>query len=115
MKLIISILLSFALMGCSSSKKLKYSFFIAGHTYGNPSERANNIGLYKPFKSKTEFINNQENMKYVFLFPLTLWNTAPAPLQAPYIQLRALQFHRSDFRHAPPEPIALVAAPNYQE
>jgi len=73
MKLIISILLSFALMGCSSSKKLKYSFFIAGHTYGNPSERANNIGLYKPFKNKTEFINNQENMKYVFLLGDVVW------------------------------------------
>ena len=73
MKLIISMLLFFTLISCVSTPKKEYSFFIAGHTYGNPSERAKNIGLYKPFKDKTAFINNQEKMKHGFLLGDVVW------------------------------------------
>ncbi len=51
------------LYGCNSKSNrtpIKYSFFVAGHTYGNPMQK--NIGLYPPFKELTESIN--KNPKY---------------------------------------------------
>jgi hypothetical protein len=31
---------------CSSPKRINYSFFAAGHTYGNPMDKAHPKGLY---------------------------------------------------------------------
>lgn len=74
MKLIFNTALVLLLISCSSSKKLDHSFFIAGHAYGNPDNRANNIGLHKPFKEKTQFINDQKNMKNGFLLGDVVWS-----------------------------------------
>jgi hypothetical protein len=55
--------LGLILSGCnfkSSHPPIKYSFFVAGHTYGSPMQT--NIGLYPPFKELTESIN--ENSDY---------------------------------------------------
>ncbi|MEM9678743.1 MAG: metallophosphoesterase, partial [Bacteroidota bacterium] len=73
MKLTLTIVICLFLASCSTTKKTEYSFFIAGHAYGNPSEKANNIGLYKPFKAKTSFINEQKNMKHGFLLGDVVW------------------------------------------
>ena len=40
----------------------KYSFFVAGHTYGKPG--VDNVGLHPPFKAKFDFIKNDELMKF---------------------------------------------------
>jgi hypothetical protein len=42
-----------------------YSFYIAGHTYGNPGVKSN--GLYEPFTEKFHMINNYHSMKFGFL------------------------------------------------
>lgn len=72
MKFTISLLFLTLWLSCSApSKKLNYSFFIAGHTYGSPNvegkDRINFIGLHRPFKEKFEFINNQQKMTRGFL------------------------------------------------
>ena len=47
---------------CSSPEKINYSFFAAGHTYGNPMDNPHPKGLYKPFKHKISFINEDKNI-----------------------------------------------------
>jgi hypothetical protein len=44
------------------SPKLAYSFFVAGHVYGAPSDT--NLGIYPAFKAKFDYINAQPNMKF---------------------------------------------------
>jgi len=73
MKSYFSLLFILVLFGCSTTKKLEYSFFIAGHAYGDPDNGPKNIGLHKPFKDKMEFINSQENMKHGFLLGDVVW------------------------------------------
>ena len=61
------------LINDSQSEELEYSFFAAGHTYGNPLEKANNRGLYKPFKEKIDFLNNQEKIEFGVLLGDVVW------------------------------------------
>lgn len=58
---------------CSTSKQSKYSFFVAGHTYGNPLNSGKEKGLYKPFKDKTGFLNQEENMAFGALLGDIVW------------------------------------------
>ena len=51
--------LVFIISSSSTKKKVNYSFFIAGHTYGNPNEK-HESGLHKPFKEKIDFISNKK-------------------------------------------------------
>lgn len=41
---------------------IKYSFFVAGHTYGKPGDTTG--GLYKPFMDKTNLIKDNDNIKF---------------------------------------------------
>ena len=57
----VSIILSLIFMS-SCQKEIvdpvkKYSFFVAGHTYGQPG--VDNVGLHPPFQQKFEFLNNR--------------------------------------------------------
>ena len=53
----ITICMVYLIFGCSAQEKQKTSFFVAGHTYGNPREknREKIKGLYQPFKEKIGF------------------------------------------------------------
>ncbi len=73
MKYFLNLVFVFALMGCSTAKKLEYSFFIAGHTYGDPDKKSNNRGLHKPFKDKIDFLNDQKKMMHGFLLGDVVW------------------------------------------
>lgn len=68
-----SILFCMLIFGCTTPKKIEHSFFIAGHAYGDPREKANNKGLYKPFKDKIPYINNEKNMNNGFLLGDIAW------------------------------------------
>ena len=74
MKIFISLMFLIFLFGCSSPEKVEYSFFVAGHTYGNPLEKGKNKGLYKPFNEKLTFINEQKNLKAGFLLGDVVWH-----------------------------------------
>ena len=51
------------LVSCESEKIYKkYSFFVAGHTYGEP--RIDNVGFHPPFKDKFEIINEDELISF---------------------------------------------------
>lgn len=51
------------LFGCKKNKsEVNYSFFVAGHTYGNPSKHI--YGLYKPFVDKINYINKVPNLNF---------------------------------------------------
>ena len=63
--LITVIIILQGLYDCVSLRKdrvLKYSFFVAGHTYG--SIGADFEGFYPPFKDKFDFINNYPKMRF---------------------------------------------------
>ncbi|MCH2213554.1 MAG: metallophosphoesterase [Flavobacteriales bacterium] len=52
--------------GCKESATVsnppKYSFFVAGHTYGKPG--VDNAGVHPPFKEKFELINNDKYIEF---------------------------------------------------
>ena len=56
------------LVGCSKSvnqkeeKSVDFSFFVAGHVYGEPG--VNNVGVHPPFKSKFELIRNDSLLEF---------------------------------------------------
>ena len=53
------ILLFFNLLSCNKEDIIKnYSFFVAGHTYGEP--KVDNVGFHPPFKDKFNLINNNK-------------------------------------------------------
>lgn len=70
--IVVFILLVFT-ASCSSPEKVNYSFFAAGHTYGSPMDKAHPKGLYKPFKDKISFINEDKNLKMGFLLGDVVW------------------------------------------
>jgi len=41
---------------------IRYSFFVAGHTYGTPG--AENMGLYPPFRQRFDIIKNDSSVKF---------------------------------------------------
>ncbi len=57
---ILGVLLLFNVFNINA--QTKYSFFIAGHTYGQPG--VNNIGFHPPFKEKFEYIKNRSEIKF---------------------------------------------------
>ena len=66
-KLSLLLLLVLFLFSCKNertenSKDLAYSFFVAGHTYGNKLTGA--IGLHPPFKSKFPLIQSHHGIKF---------------------------------------------------
>jgi hypothetical protein len=62
MKRITIILIVIILSSCDNSKAIKYSFFVAGHTYGKPGRTE--LGLCKVFKDKIDLINAVETMNF---------------------------------------------------
>lgn len=75
MNRIIIILLVFSLTSCKAQKNEGHSFFIAGHTYGNPDDKDHPLGLYQPFKDKFESINKDKNIELGFLLGDIVWNS----------------------------------------
>ena len=75
MKKYLILVLTLFLFNCKSSNKQSYSFFVAGHTYGNPMDKEHPLGLYKPFKDKFEFINSEKNIELGFLLGDIVWNS----------------------------------------
>lgn len=59
--LLIKLILSISLLEAQTDSSL-YSFFIAGHTSGQPG--VNNIGLHPPFKEKFGYIQNRTEIKF---------------------------------------------------
>jgi hypothetical protein len=45
-----------------SRPSIRYSFFVAGHTYGKPG--VDNIGFHPPFRQKFDFIKNDSSIKF---------------------------------------------------
>lgn len=55
------LLLMFILNSCDPNpKKIKYSFFVAGHTYGNPMNHQ--LGLHPPFVEAINYLNEYPNL-----------------------------------------------------
>ena len=74
MRVFIVLLFTFLILGCSTNKKtIKHSFFVAGHTYGNPRAEVHTKGLYSFFMDKVPFINEQHNMDFGFLLGDIVW------------------------------------------
>lgn len=73
MRAIVIFILLVITASCSSLKKVDYSFFVAGHTYGDPTDKAHPKGLYKPFKDKISFINEDKNIRMGFLLGDVVW------------------------------------------
>lgn len=79
MKLKFIIIICFVLLACTNDKpkKLQYSFFVAGHTYGSPVEMKKNEnnqkGLHPPFKEKFSYLNEQPKMSKGFLLGDSVW------------------------------------------
>ena len=73
MRVIVVFILLVFNASCSSPKKINYSFFAAGHTYGSPMDKAHPKGLYKPFKDKISFINEDKNIRMGFLLGDVVW------------------------------------------
>ncbi|MEA3503843.1 MAG: T9SS type A sorting domain-containing protein [Bacteroidota bacterium] len=59
--LILGLILSVSFLKAQSNDNL-YSFFIAGHSYGQPG--VNNVGLHPPFKKKFEYIKSRSEIKF---------------------------------------------------
>lgn len=79
MKLKAGIFVLILILGCSSPpKKLKHSFFIAGHTYGSTIEKlktkGESKGLYSVFMEKVPFLRNQKKMTNGFLLGDSVWH-----------------------------------------
>ena len=74
MKLSIGILTVLLFVSCSSVPKKVDSFFVAGHVYGSPLQKADGAkGLYKPFKEKYEYLRSQDKMSSGFLLGDVVW------------------------------------------
>ena len=73
MKPLVVLIILIGTISCSSPSKVDYSFFAAGHTYGNPMDEAHPLGLYKPFKEKISFINEDKKLKTGFLLGDVVW------------------------------------------
>lgn len=61
------------LLSCNQKQSQPYSFFAAGHAYGNPQKGDNNEGIYQPFKNKFNYINNDENIELGFFLGDVVW------------------------------------------
>lgn len=66
-KISLLVLLTLFLFSCKNKsdendKELAYSFFVAGHTYGNKNTGA--LGLHPPFKSKFPLIQSHDSIKF---------------------------------------------------
>lgn len=60
----ITLLLSLAFsLGCKEEADNSYSFFVAGHLYGDPTKDKID-GIHPPFLEKIEFINQVPNIKF---------------------------------------------------
>jgi len=58
---IILLYLLFSLSGQTQNRQIVYSFFVAGHTYGQPGVKN---GLHPPFKEKFDYIRNRPEIKF---------------------------------------------------
>jgi len=67
MKYILALFTVIILSSCSQpDKKIKQSFFVAGHAYGKPAPKGKKE-LYPPFKEKFQFLNDNQNLHFGFL------------------------------------------------
>lgn len=66
-------LLLISMVSCKETEQKDFSFFIAGHTYGDPLKKGGNNGLYKPFTNKIPLINSQNNMEFGVLLGDVVW------------------------------------------
>jgi len=65
LKNIYVIILFTLIYSCENSNdptSTKYSFFVAGHTYGQPGTKG--LGIYPPFLKKTKFINVYNQIEF---------------------------------------------------
>ena len=62
LKSLIIILLISNLPVNAQNDSLLYSFFVAGHTYGQPG--VNNIGFHPPFKQRFSYIQSKPEIKF---------------------------------------------------
>ncbi len=60
--LLFSVLFTFPAIVDAQNMDIDYSFFVAGHTYGNPG--GGNIGLHRPFKQKFAYIKSRPEIKF---------------------------------------------------
>ncbi|MFY0603246.1 MAG: metallophosphoesterase [Flavobacteriaceae bacterium] len=51
--------------GCETKDEIKYSFFVAGHTYGKPG--TTKLGLYDMFTTKFDLLNKEKELKFGIL------------------------------------------------
>lgn len=88
-----AITMLFLVLGCSAPKKLKFSFFVAGHAYGDPRDKGNTKGIYGPFKDKFGYINELEKMKLGFLLGDVVWRPNAWPEAQEDIALLKMPVH----------------------
>jgi hypothetical protein len=71
------IIIALGIISCRNSElqKPKYSFFVAGHTYGNPINYQ--YGLYPPFVNSIDYINSYQKMSLGVL----LGDVVPKPTE----------------------------------
>lgn len=58
--ILLCLLFALCFSSCKKGGHEPYSFFIAGHTYGNAG--VNNVGLHPPFKAQFDSIQKQKNI-----------------------------------------------------
>ncbi|MCA1759949.1 MAG: T9SS type A sorting domain-containing protein, partial [Bacteroidales bacterium] len=58
---IILLYLLFSFSGQTQNRQIVYSFFVAGHTYGQPGAKN---GLHPPFKKKFDYIRKRREIKF---------------------------------------------------
>ncbi|QGY43248.1 T9SS type A sorting domain-containing protein [Maribellus comscasis] len=63
--IILTLFILFILDADAQTDSVKYSFFVAGHTYGKPG--VNNIGLHPPLKQKFGYIKERPEIKFGIL------------------------------------------------
>lgn len=62
LKSLIVILLISNLYVFAQNNSVSYSFFVAGHTYGQPG--INNVGFHPPFKQKSPYIQSRSEIEF---------------------------------------------------
>lgn len=64
-RMFVSIIIMLMTYSISNGQGNSYSFFVAGHTYGQPG--VDNVGFHPPFKDKFPYIQSREKIKFGIL------------------------------------------------
>lgn len=116
MKIIVQLtLLVLIFTSCTTNKETKYSFFIAGHTYGKPTPDGAKE-LYKPFKAKFDFINTQPNLKFGVLLGDVVRYPTSWPNVTEELKLLSMPIHIARGNHdGALEPFEKMFGPSYKK